>query len=79
MIWESVKPREMFLERSSDFGQSWQVYRYYSTSCLSTFNLSDTFVAESSVFTDTEPICTSVQSDLFPFTGGEVSRDKLSL
>ena len=72
MVWDSVRPRSMQLERSQDFGATWQVYRYYSSSCSDSFMLPDTTVTDSSFFNTTNPICTSTESQLFPFRDGLV-------
>ena len=74
MVWHSVRPRTMLLERSQDFGATWQVYRYYSSSCSDSFMLPDTAVTDSSLFNTTAPICTSSQSQLLPFADGLVSK-----
>ena len=74
MVWHSVRPRTMLLERSQDFGETWQVYRYYSSSCSNSFMLPDTAVTDSSLFNTTAPICTSSQSQLLPFEDGLVSK-----
>lgn len=75
LVWQSVTPRTMLLERSQDFGATWQVYRYYSSSCLDSFMLPDTtVVTNSTMFNTSDPICTSTQTQLFPFMGGQVSQ-----
>ena len=74
MVWQSVRPRTMLLERSHDFGATWQVYRYYSSSCSDSFMLPDTTVTDSSMFNTTSPICTSLESQLLPFSDGRVSQ-----
>ena len=75
LVFGSIRPTTMILERSQDFGVTWEVYRYYSTSCNAAFILPDTFVNDNTVtvFDSLDPICTSSQSLLFPFTGGRVS------
>ena len=64
MVWESVRPDAMILERSHDNGATWLPYRFYSLSCADYFMLPDTFVSSSTVFGSTAPVCTSVQSQL---------------
>lgn len=76
IVWQSVRPRSMILERSQDFGATWQVYRYYSSSCPDSFMIPEIVVTDSSVFNSTDPICTSAQSQLFPVQGGLVSFDQ---
>ena len=75
IVWQSVRPRSMILERSQDFGATWQVYRYYSNSCPDSFMIPNIVVTDDSVFNTTDPICTNAQSMLFPFEGGLVSFD----
>jgi len=71
--FESIRPQTMVLEVSRDQGSSWEVLRYYSTACQAMFGRDDvTFIAVNRVFENMEAICTSSQSQLFPFTGGEV-------
>lgn len=73
MVWGSVRPRSMVLERSGDNGQTWQIYRYYSASCTSSFMLPDTPVIPGlSQFNSTDAICTSVESGFNPATNGLV-------
>lgn len=74
MVWQSLRPRAMLLERSQDFGATWQVYRYYSSSCSDSFMLPHTTVMDSSFFNTTAPVCTSSQSQLLLFTAGLVSK-----
>lgn len=75
MVWQSVRPRSMLLERSQDFGATWQVYRYYSSSCEDSFILPDTIVDDSTVFNTTDPVCTSSHLSLGDLsTNGLVSQ-----
>ena len=76
IVWQSLRPRSMILERSQDFGTTWQVYRYYSSSCPDSFMIPETVVTDSSVFNTIDPICTSAQSQLFPPQDGLVSFDQ---
>ena len=71
IVWASARPQSMVLERSQDNGQSWQVYRYYSASCNSTFMLPE---AEFSTnFNSTDAICTMRESFINPSFDGLVS------
>ena len=38
-VWwpQFISPRAFILERSTDFGQKWSAYRYYSTNCYNIF------------------------------------------
>ena len=75
MLWKSVRPRAMVLERSSDRGNTWEAYRYYSSSCLGYFELPPTNTLPSVQFLTTEAICTESQSTrlIVPGTNDEVS------
>ncbi|XP_022106018.1 laminin subunit alpha-1-like [Acanthaster planci] len=80
MVFQSSLPRRMVLEKSSDYGQSWQPYQYYAHSC-SYFQMT----AANSPSTPTEVICSEGYSSgpqtVF-YSGGEVIfavQDRLSL
>ena len=68
LVWKSVRPIAMTLERSCDNGETWSVYRYYALNCAVAFMMDDTFVgAGVGPFSGTTPICTSTQTELFSF------------
>lgn len=68
LVWQSIRPVAMTLERSCDYGQTWQVYRYYAVDCALAFMMEDVYVGvDSQPFNGTTPICTSVQTELFSF------------
>lgn len=71
IVFASIRPQTMVLEYSKDYGLNWGVYRYYSTRCTVMFGLDDTFI-DGLVFETLDPICTSSETLLFPFEGGEV-------
>lgn len=73
MLWKSSRPRQMVLERSNDNGSSWEVYRYYSSSCQSDFGLSPEETFPGVNFPSTDAICTERESAISPNTNGEVS------
>ena len=73
IVFNSARPQTMILERSRNFGATWEVYRYYSTQCTAMFGLEDTFVTKDDEFDTVDPICTSSESLFFPFSGGMVS------
>ena len=60
----------MVLERSSDRGLTWEVYRYYSSSCVTVFGLDPPVIFPG--ITGTEAICTQTESTVIPSTNGEV-------
>ena len=71
LLWKSSRPRSMVLERSRDRGLTWEVYRYYSTSCETDFGLEPMNMVPQDI-TSTDAICTASQSTLFPNTNAEV-------
>ena len=73
LVWQSARPQSMVLERSHDNGETWIPYRYYSASCNSSFMLPNTTVTSDTVLSNTEAICTNVESRLFPVTNALVS------
>lgn len=61
ITWQSPTPSSMILERSSDNGDTWLPYRYWSTDCQSVFNLPTTSIDEMTVLEIQDPICTNSQ------------------
>ena len=78
LVWQSARPQSMVLERSHDNGETWIPYRYYSASCNSSFMLPNTEVTSDTVLSNTEAICTNVESQLFPVTNALVSNVQLT-
>lgn len=69
LVFKSPRPAAMVLERSRDFGKTWQAYKYFATNCSTAFGLEDDMVRRGAP-------CTSRYSSPFPCTGGEVSGEK---
>ncbi|XP_038046622.1 laminin subunit alpha-1-like [Patiria miniata] len=80
IVFQSSLPRRMVLEKSSDYGQTWQPYQYYAYSC-SYFGMTHADAAA----TPTEVICSESYSSgpqTALYSGGEVLftvQDRLTL
>lgn len=72
MLWKSVRPQSMVLERSRDGGSTWLPYRFYSASCVATFMEPQQNVFPGVQFNSTDAICTASESQLNPASNGEV-------
>ena len=69
ITFRSLKPAAAVIERSRDFGETYEPYQYYSEDCIGDFGMPD----RSSIRTVDEVICTSEYSSIEPLTNGEVS------
>ena len=70
VTFRSPRPAAAVVERSRDFGVTYEPFQYYSDDCMGDFGLPD----QSSIQTMDEVICTSEYSSINPITNGEVSK-----
>ncbi|XP_046703047.1 netrin-G1 isoform X6 [Silurus meridionalis] len=62
ITFESGRPEQMVLEKSLDYGKTWQPYQFYATDCLDAFTMDPKTVQDLSQFTLLDIICTEEYS-----------------
>lgn len=64
IVFRSPRPAAMILERSQDFGRSWETLKVFADNCSSVSGLPGSVSQQ-------EALCTSRYSSAMPCTGGE--------
>ncbi|XP_065918231.1 laminin subunit beta-1-like isoform X1 [Dysidea avara] len=75
IVWSTPRPSAMIIERSSDIGNTWVPYRFYSTNCVDFFMINSTLITRDTILVSTEAVCTDTESTVFPTSGSEITFD----
>lgn len=65
LVFRSPRPAAMIIERSADFGKTWEALKLFAHNCSLEFGLPDDFTQPAS-------LCTSRYTSATPCSGGEV-------
>ncbi|XP_072238807.1 netrin-4 [Leuresthes tenuis] len=65
LVFKSPRPAAMVIERSTDFGKTWEALKVFAHNCSTEFGLPDDLYQQGS-------LCTSRYSSAHPCNGGEV-------
>ncbi|XP_016892232.1 netrin-4 isoform X2 [Cynoglossus semilaevis] len=65
LVFRSPRPSAMAIERSADFGKTWETLKFFANNCSEEFGLADDFSLPGS-------LCTSRYTSVTPCSGGEV-------
>lgn len=65
LVFRSPRPAAMAVERSADFGKTWEALKLFARNCSTEFGLPDDFTKPGS-------LCTSRYTSATPCSGGEV-------
>lgn len=68
LVFRSPRPAAMIIERSADFGQTWESLKVFAHNCSTEFGLADDLDEPGS-------LCTSRYSSAQPCSGGEVRKN----
>lgn len=67
LVFRSPRPAAMIIERSADFGQTWETLKAFAHNCSTEFDLRDDL-------DEPHSLCTSRYSSARPCSGGEVNK-----
>eukprot|EP00118_Oscarella_pearsei_P025062 m.307415 g.307415 ORF g.307415 m.307415 type:complete len:2013 (+) comp42255_c0_seq1:49-6087(+) len=72
LIFYSPRPKSFVIYASNDFGKTFHPWQFYSSSCLTTFGITDDS-GRANPLDHQEAICTDEESDIVPLSGATVT------